>query len=50
MKNQGNVSPSNSHHNSTSESKENKLAQISEIEVRILLLKMTSEHKEDSNK
>jgi hypothetical protein len=41
MKNQGKVSPPNSlHNNSTSESKDNELAEISEREFRSPLLKM----------
>jgi hypothetical protein len=51
MKNQGNVSPPNSHqNNSTSEFKDNELAKISGRELRSLLLKMISDLKEDSNK
>jgi hypothetical protein len=41
MKNQGNISPPNSHHNnSTSESKDNELVKMSEREFRSQLLKM----------
>jgi hypothetical protein len=49
--NQSNVSPLNSHHNnSTSESKDNELAEISEKEFRSLLLKIISDLKENSHK
>jgi hypothetical protein len=38
------------HQNSTTESKDNELAEMSEREIRSLLLKMTHVLKEDSNK
>jgi ribosome biogenesis protein Nip4 len=51
MKNQGKVSPPISHqNNSTSESKDNELAKMSEREFRSLQLKMIRDFKEDSNK
>jgi hypothetical protein len=51
MKNQGNISPPNSHHNnSTSESKDNELAEMLERKFRCLLLKVIRDLKEDSNK
>jgi hypothetical protein len=50
MKNQGNVSPPNSHHNSTSEPKDKELAEISEKDFRSLLLKMIRDLKQDSNR
>jgi hypothetical protein len=47
MKNQGNVSPPNSHCNySTSEFKDNELAEMLERKFRSLLLKMTRDLKE----
>jgi hypothetical protein len=50
MKSQDNVSPPNSHHNSTSEPKDKELAEISEKDFRSLLLKMIRDLKQDSNR
>jgi hypothetical protein len=51
MKNQGNLSLPNFHHNnSTSESKVKKLTEMSEKQFRRLLLKMIRDLKEDSKK
>jgi hypothetical protein len=49
MKNQGDVSSPNPY-NSTTESKENELAKISDREFRNLLLKMINDLKDDTNK
>jgi hypothetical protein len=49
MKNQGSVSPSKSHHSST-KSKDNELADMSDGEIKSLLLKMINDLKENSNK
>jgi hypothetical protein len=40
----------NPHNNSTIESKDNELAEMSEKEIRRLLLKMISDTKDESNK
>jgi aromatic ring-opening dioxygenase catalytic subunit (LigB family) len=51
VKYHANISSGKSHHNkSTFKSKDNELAEISEKEFRIILLKMINDLKEDSNK
>jgi hypothetical protein len=50
MKYEGNVSLTNSHHNSTSESKDHELTEMSETEFRSLLSKIIRDLKKGSNK